>query len=129
MSNYDVGYGKPPKASQFKTGQSGNPKGRPKGSKSLTSKALEMYHKPVTVLRNGKATKISMIDAVHAKLLANAAKGDLKAMKLALDQYAKLLGGADCKSMTDLMAGGSPFELTAEDEANIAKFKLLEGVK
>lgn len=129
MSNYDVGYGKPPKKSQFKKGSSGNPKGRPKGAKNRTSRALEMYHKQMTVMQNGKPTKLSMIDVVHAKLLASAAKGDIKAMKLAFDQYAKLLSGLASKSMVGLMLGQSPFELTAEDEANIAEFKLLEGVK
>jgi hypothetical protein len=32
MSEYKVGYGKPPRSGQFKRGNSGNPKGRPKGS-------------------------------------------------------------------------------------------------
>jgi len=31
MSEYKIGYGKPPKSSQFKRGKSGNPKGRPRG--------------------------------------------------------------------------------------------------
>jgi len=31
---YDVGYGKPPKGGQFQKGQSGNPRGRPKGSRN-----------------------------------------------------------------------------------------------
>lgn len=129
MSEYDVGYKKPPKKSQFKKGSSGNPKGRPKGKKSLTSTGLDLFHKPVTVLQNGKPIKISMIDAVRAKLLATAMKGDLKAMKLVFDQYDKLVSGSDSESMVDLVTGQSPFELTAEDEANITKFKLLEGVK
>lgn len=30
--HYDVGYGKPPKHSQFKKGQSGNRQGRPRGA-------------------------------------------------------------------------------------------------
>lgn len=32
---YEVGYGKPPSATRFKPGQSGNPHGRPKGSKNI----------------------------------------------------------------------------------------------
>ena len=32
-SGYTVGHGKPPLGSRFRSGQSGNPKGRPKGSK------------------------------------------------------------------------------------------------
>jgi Family of unknown function (DUF5681) len=32
-ADYDVGYGKPPKTTQFQPGQSGNRRGRPKGAK------------------------------------------------------------------------------------------------
>ena len=32
--DYEVGYGKPPKHTQFTKGSSGNPKGRPRGTKN-----------------------------------------------------------------------------------------------
>ena len=38
---YEVGYGKPPVHTQFKPGQSGNPKGRPKGAKNKRPKLNE----------------------------------------------------------------------------------------
>ena len=46
---YEVGYGKPPRSGQFTKGKSGNPKGRPKGSKNLASIVLRESRQPVRV--------------------------------------------------------------------------------
>ena len=35
--DHDAGYGKPPRHSRFKKGQSGNPKGRPRGSRNFST--------------------------------------------------------------------------------------------
>ena len=51
---YPVGYGKPPKSGQFKKGQSGNPKGRPKGSLDYTTYVQQMLSAQVTVTESGK---------------------------------------------------------------------------
>jgi uncharacterized protein DUF5681 len=121
---YEVGYGKPPKNSQFQKGKSGNPKGRPKGSKSVPSLAQEHFLKLVTVTVNGKSTKMPMVAAFLAKLSAEAMKGDLKALKLVLDMCAKYI----TEPGSHPGAGQTPFELTADEYDSILKHKLLKGV-
>jgi hypothetical protein len=50
---FEAGYGKPPRHTRFKKGQSGNPRGRPKGSKNLTTLLTEALNEPVIVAENG----------------------------------------------------------------------------
>ena len=128
LDSYEVGYGKPPKHSQFQKGKSGNPKGRPKGSKSAHTLAMEMFFKPVTVLVNGKPKKMPVVTALTAKLVSAAMNGDLKALKIALERYDKYGNIANPGTIGGLMAGQMPFELTAEEYDSIAKHKLLDGV-
>src|SRR5215469_5153687 len=52
--DYEVGYGKPPRSSRFKKGQSGNPRGRPSGSKNLSTLLSEALNEPVIVTENGR---------------------------------------------------------------------------
>jgi hypothetical protein len=127
MSTNEVGYKKPPKHTQFLPGKSGNPKGRPRGTKSPTGD--EVFDQLMTVTRKGKPKKIKAIDALLSQLMIDALKGDHKARKLALDYWAKRSNKAKSTSLTALAACQSPFELSAEDEANIAKHNLLKGVK
>lgn len=76
---YSVGYGKPPAHGQFKPGQSGNLKGRSKGSRNLTTDiALELSEK-LLVTEGGKQKRITKQRAVIKALVAKSVKGDTRA--------------------------------------------------
>jgi hypothetical protein len=78
---YEVGYGKPPRETQFRKGKSGNPKGRPKGTKSLERLLLKVSGEPVKVISNGKTRHISKLEAALLQLTNKAVGGDLKAIR------------------------------------------------
>jgi hypothetical protein len=80
---YDVGYGKPPVHSRFCKGQSGNPKGRGKGTKNFATIFMAAMTKPVTINENGKRKKITKLDAAVTQLANDAARGDKKSIQLA----------------------------------------------
>jgi len=128
MSMNEVGYKKPPKHAQFQPGKSGNPKGRSKGAKSPTE-PHEVFDQLVSVTQKGKKKKITAIAAILNQVVIDAMKGDHKARKLALDTWAKGNSKAKSPSLAALADYKSPFELSAEDKVNIAKHKLLKGVK
>ena len=83
--DYEVGYGKPPRRTRFKPGRSGNPRGRPSGSKNLSTLLNEALNEPVIVAENGGQRKISKRRAIIKQLVNQSAKADLRATKILLD--------------------------------------------
>jgi hypothetical protein len=91
QKSYDVGYGKPPKHSRFKPGQSGNPSGRPKGSRNKLPELneerlkdiilLEAY-RTITVNDGDRRVTLPMAQAIMRTLALNAAKGNQRALNL-----------------------------------------------
>jgi len=88
--SYAVGYGKPPRHSQFKPGQSGNPKGRPKGTRGFAAELTEELGETIRVSENGKIKKLSKQRAMIKSLVAKAAKGDPKSIQIVLAHEARL---------------------------------------
>ena len=77
---YETGYGKPPKSSRFKPGQSGNRKGRPKGSKNTYNLLNEILSQKITIKENDENIKISKKAAILTQLINKGVKGDVKAI-------------------------------------------------
>jgi hypothetical protein len=91
MSTYKVGYGKPPKARQFKRGKSGNPKGRPKGSLNLATDLTAELGEQITVREDGRQRKVSKQRALIKSLMAKALQGDVRATAALLALYARVI--------------------------------------
>lgn len=81
-SAYAVGYGKPPQHSRYKPGQSGNPKGRPRGSKSKINILKELLAQKVTVTQQGKKYRMNKLTLILLTLVNKAASGDLRAVSV-----------------------------------------------
>ena len=82
--NYEVGFKKPPKETRFTKGQSGNPNGRPKGSKNLATIVTTEAMQLITVSEHGKTRQVTKLQAAMTQLLNKAASGDFGAMRLLL---------------------------------------------
>ncbi len=61
---HEVGYGKPPKATRFRKGRSGNPKGRQSGDENLLSVFKRMATKRIKIREGDKSRTITMADAI-----------------------------------------------------------------
>lgn len=77
-----VGYGRPPKDTRFKPGQSGNLKGRPKGTLNLATVLARTLRARVVVNENGRRKTITKLEAAIQQLTNKAASGELKALQL-----------------------------------------------
>jgi Family of unknown function (DUF5681) len=89
-SDYVVGYRRPPKATRFTAGKSGNPRGRPKGSRSVGALLQAIIRKKIAVTENGKTRRIPVIEVMLRRLANDAIRSDPRAMKLLLslvDRY------------------------------------------
>src|SRR6202012_1140240 len=87
--NEKVGYKRPPKRSQFKPGQSGNPSGKNKGSKNIATDLQEILSEQVTFTENGSLKTMTKQRALASALVSAAIGGDLRATAIVMSHLTR----------------------------------------
>ncbi|CCB66553.1 DUF5681 domain-containing protein [Hyphomicrobium sp. MC1] len=77
-----VGYGRPPKQHQFKPGQSGNPKGRPKSTPTIQQIMAKEATKHVKIKQGENIVTVSKMEALARRVFSKALEGDLSAARV-----------------------------------------------
>jgi hypothetical protein len=85
---YETGYGRPPKNRQFVKGKSGNPKGRPKGSRNFATIFHEVGRQKIKVTNNGVTREITKFEASVMQLFNQSSTGKIQALN-ALPTWAR----------------------------------------
>ena len=116
-ADYAVGYGKPPRHGGFQKGRSGNPKGRPKGSKNFATLLAEALDEKVQITVDGKRRRITKRELVIKQLVNKSASADLRAIK----QLTDIVEGVERRS--GAAPAPPPPVFSAADEEVIAELK------
>ena len=69
---------------RFRKGQSGNPRGRPRGSKNLSTLLIDALNEPVVVTEDGRKRKISKRELGIRQLVNKFAMAEAQATKILL---------------------------------------------
>ena len=111
QSDDQVGYGRPPRHSRFPPGQSGNPAGRPRHAKNLSTILTEEMNKLVAVREGGKVRKRPKRNALVASMVNKALAGDPRAVGQLLPVLLRL--------EAEQAARGQATEILAQDDQQL----------
>lgn len=120
----NVGYGRPPKHTQFRKGQSGNPKGRPKGAKSLNTIVRETLLAKIKI-RTAKGRKnTTSIQALMMQTLESALKGSQRDRHELLRYYREAVPDEPETIRTNAAAtDAQPDDIDAHDRAILERLR------
>lgn len=89
----NVGYGKPPSEHTWQVGQSGNPKGRRKGSKNESTILREIFQRKIESRSERGTKKITILEGILLRITEDSLKGNTKSATFLLNRYAALVSG------------------------------------
>ncbi len=89
-SDYEVGYGRPPKHSRFKPGQSGNPRGRTRGQPNLITDVMRELAEQIRIREGDQERRVTKQRALVKALVAKSLKGEARAAALLIGLLAKV---------------------------------------
>jgi hypothetical protein len=90
-----VGYKQPPKRHQFQPGQSGNPNGRPKGTRNFKTDLRDELGEMISFREGGHEVSISKQRALIKRLVASAIEGDTRSIATLMSFCARAFGDDD----------------------------------
>jgi hypothetical protein len=114
--DYEIGYARPPRHTRFKKGQSGNPKGRPGGTKNLSTLVNEALNERVIVAEDGGQRKITKRQAIVKQIVNRSAAADWRAARMLFDIVQRIESRMEA-------ASSETAEFTAADEKVLAQLK------
>jgi Family of unknown function (DUF5681) len=120
---YEIGYGKPPKHTRFKPGQSGHSSGRPRGQRNFRTAVREALKEKITIREGDRTRTVSKMDGIIQVTFNKALKGDPRGL-VAFLQLVRWAGLMD--EEPELSSAES---IGAEDEAILTVFLERHGLK
>jgi hypothetical protein len=102
-ADYEVGYGRPPRNTRFRKGQSGNSQGRPKRTRNLKTDLIEELRESILVREGSRERHISKQRALLKSLTAKAIKGDAKAASIILNMVLRILEREEVSDPGDVL--------------------------
>jgi len=112
LTTHPVGYGNPPMTRRFKQGQSGNPRGRPRGSKNRKTIVKQIANEMHAVTEDGRRRRRSTLELMLLALRNRAAEGNVRAFR-ALKRYLARFEPQDASSKCGYLV--VPAEVTPEE--------------